>query len=81
RTPSHRPPDAVPPEEPHPFDFFRRYGDCGRGFAECHHVRPLNEGGRETLIEDLAVVCANCHRMIHRSGVPLELEALRGMLR
>lgn len=62
------------------FDFFQRYGEHGRGFAECHHIRPLSDGKRETLIEDLVVLCANCHRMIHRSSVPLEVDALREML-
>lgn len=63
------------------FDFADCYGKTGRGFAECHHIRPLAAGMRETRLEDLAVVCANCHRMVHRSPVPLELEVLRGMLR
>lgn len=62
------------------FDFAQCYGDLGRGFAECHHIQPLAAGVRETTLDDLAVVCANCHRMIHRSAVPLDLEALRRIL-
>ncbi|WP_308114324.1 HNH endonuclease [Streptomyces brasiliscabiei] len=34
---------------------------------ECHHVIPLHEAGEgQTKLIDLALVCANCHRMIHR---------------
>ncbi|MFE3370907.1 HNH endonuclease [Streptomyces sp. NPDC059173] len=34
---------------------------------ECHHVVPLHEAGEgRTKLNDLALICANCHRMIHR---------------
>lgn len=50
------------------FDFAQVYGELGKGFAECHHTLPLASAGeRETRLQDLAVVCANCHRMIHRA--------------
>lgn len=61
------------------FDFLAFYGELGRGFAECHHLVPLSDApfGRKTRISDLAVVCANCHRMLHR-GRPLPtIDALR----
>lgn len=36
-------------------------------FIECHHLTPIAEPGiRETSLSDLALVCANCHRMLHR---------------
>ena len=50
------------------FDFARVYGDVGEGYIEVHHVTPLYiSGTRETKLDDLACVCANCHRMCHRS--------------
>ncbi|MEU9337444.1 HNH endonuclease [Streptomyces sp. NPDC048290] len=51
------------------FDFARTYGaDLGEGYIEVHHVTPLHISGvRKTLLEDLACLCANCHRMCHRS--------------
>jgi 5-methylcytosine-specific restriction protein A len=50
------------------FDFARTYGDLGEGYIEVHHVTPLHvSGARETKLDDLACVCANCHRMCHRS--------------
>jgi 5-methylcytosine-specific restriction protein A len=48
------------------FDFFETYGERGNGFAECHHKLALSHGTRSTYLRDLAVVCANCHRMFHR---------------
>ena len=53
------------------FDFARRYGRRGDKFIEVHHLKPLswNSSGelRQTVpATDMAVVCSNCHRMIHR---------------
>ncbi|WP_329287418.1 HNH endonuclease [Streptomyces sp. NBC_01455] len=49
------------------FDFEEIYGDRGAGYVECHHVVPLHEAGEgRTKLRDLALICANCHRMIHR---------------
>ena len=49
------------------FNFEEFYGDLGKGFIECHHVEPLHEGGeRSRTIRDLALLCSNCHHMIHR---------------
>ena len=49
------------------FDFGQIYGDRGLGYIECHHVEPLHTTGeRSTSIDDLAVLCSNCHRMSHR---------------
>ncbi|OIJ99472.1 HNH endonuclease [Streptomyces monashensis] len=50
------------------FDFARAYGELGDGYIEVHHVTPLHASGtRETKLDDLACLCANCHRMCHRS--------------
>jgi len=52
------------------FDFGKIYGAWGRDFIEVHHVQALgaapNEGVEVDPAIDLAVVCSNCHRMIHR---------------
>ncbi|MBV9448197.1 MAG: HNH endonuclease [Streptosporangiaceae bacterium] len=48
------------------FDFGQTYGERGRGFIECHHVDSLRAGGEgPRTIRDLALLCSNCHRMIH----------------
>ncbi|WGP09866.1 HNH endonuclease [Streptomyces sp. SH5] len=61
------------------FDFEQVYGDRGSGYIECHHVVPLHEAGEgRTKLNDLALICANCHRMIHRRApwpTPAELRA------
>ncbi|NGO77254.1 HNH endonuclease [Streptomyces sp. YC504] len=50
------------------FDFERVYGPRGAGYVEVHHVLPLHiSGPRETKLDDLAFLCANCHRMCHRT--------------
>jgi 5-methylcytosine-specific restriction endonuclease McrA len=59
------------------FDFEEAYGQLGRGYAQVHHLIPLTEGTRETRLEDLAVVCANCHAMIHKGGKSRQLKGLR----
>ncbi|MEU5108902.1 HNH endonuclease [Streptomyces sp. NPDC021354] len=50
------------------FHFGRFYGRLGEGYIEVHHVLPLHiSGPRETQLDDLALLCSNCHRMCHRS--------------
>ena len=63
------------------FDFRETYGDLGDGFAECHHRRPLAEVTKEKAVKlkDLAIVCANCHRMLHRTRPLLKVEELRAL--
>jgi 5-methylcytosine-specific restriction enzyme A len=52
------------------FDFEEKYGECGRGYAHVHHLKPLADfdGPVEVSLDDLAVVCANCHAMVHLGG-------------
>jgi 5-methylcytosine-specific restriction enzyme A len=61
------------------FDFNRTYGELGYGFAECHHIVPLSSltYAGVTSLADLAIVCANCHRMLHRSRAWLSVAELR----
>jgi 5-methylcytosine-specific restriction protein A len=60
------------------FDFFATYGELGRDFCEVHHLLPMSLRHEETqtLLQDLAIVCSNCHRMLHRKGL-LSIEALQ----
>lgn len=52
------------------FNFEQQYPYLGIDFIECHHKQPISKGGiRETKIDDLAIVCANCHRMLHWKNV------------
>ncbi|WP_156937111.1 HNH endonuclease [Bradyrhizobium sp. WSM2254] len=61
------------------FDFQERYGSLGEGYAQVHHLKPLasqTSSGTKTKLSDLAVVCANCHAMIHVGGENRPLEGL-----
>jgi 5-methylcytosine-specific restriction protein A len=62
------------------FDFAQKYGERGRGYIECHHKVPLHVGGEKPRsIKDLALLCSNCHRMIHTKPpwpTPTELREL-----
>ena len=65
------------------FNFSRTYGAIGEGFIEVHHVVPIAEAGKSVTdpSTDLIVLCANCHRMMHRRrGVCLSLDELRAYL-
>jgi hypothetical protein len=64
------------------FDFVKVYGLLGEGFAECHHLIPVSalEPGHRTRFEDLAIVCSNCHSMLHRSRPMLSVAELRGLI-
>ncbi|MFE9001836.1 HNH endonuclease [Streptomyces sp. NPDC007875] len=50
------------------FQFDRFYGPIGEGYIEVHHLLPLYiSGPRDTELDDLALLCSNCHRMCHRN--------------
>lgn len=63
------------------FDFKKVYGSLGEGFCEVHHLEQLSKARSEriTSLGQLAVLCANCHRMVHRSDemlTPVQLKTL-----
>jgi 5-methylcytosine-specific restriction protein A len=64
------------------FDFDRAYGARGKGFIECHHTLPVSklDPGHRTKLDDLALVCSNCHRMIHRKAPWLSLQELKSLV-
>lgn len=64
------------------FDYEERYGPLGEDFIECHHAMPLADGeDRETTLDDLVLLCANCHRMIHGTSPMFSPDELREQLR
>lgn len=52
------------------FNFAKVYGVIGNGYAQVHHRKPLSTVtyGEPVTMDDLMIVCANCHVMIHRGG-------------
>ncbi len=64
------------------FSFRRAYGSAASDYCEVHHLLPLSdvEHSTQTRIEDLAILCANCHRVVHLHNPPYTLTQVRGML-
>lgn len=67
------------------FDFARNYGPLGESYIEAHHTRPLSELAAEevriTKVSDFALVCANCHRMLHRKRPWANVDELKETLK
>lgn len=60
------------------FNFSVTYGETGNGYIEVHHIRPLHDSGPTTTrLDDLALLCANCHRVIHRARPWITPSALK----
>ena len=59
------------------------YGEAADGVIEAHHVEPLGERttARETRLEDFAMLCPNCHAMVHRPPADGSVDAVRKMIR
>lgn len=68
------------------FDFELKYGEWGKKFAEVHHIVPISKFKDKKRITnpatDLAVLCSNCHSMVHRKkDITLSLDELRSKLK
>ena len=61
------------------FDFVKTYGEIGENFIEAHHIRPVSQmtDGEKTKLEDIVMVCSNCHSMLHRRKPWLTVEQLK----
>jgi len=63
------------------FNFRKTYGEIGSRYIEAHHLQPISSLlGTITKLNpktDFAVLCSNCHRMIHRSEYVSDVEAFR----
>lgn len=65
------------------FDFYNTYGQIGFDYIEGHHNKPISElpEGYRTKVEDIILVCSNCHKMLHRRRPWLKSEELKGLLK
>jgi 5-methylcytosine-specific restriction endonuclease McrA len=61
------------------FDFNDQYGDLGSDFCEVHHTVPLSQlsPSDQTFLDDLAILCSNCHRMIHKTNPMMSVKDFR----
>jgi 5-methylcytosine-specific restriction protein A len=64
------------------FSFGRAYGSAASDYCEVHHLLPLSEVEHttRTRMKDLAILCANCHRVVHLHNPPYTLNQVRSML-
>jgi 5-methylcytosine-specific restriction protein A len=65
------------------FDFENVYGERGQGYIEAHHTIPVSEMkvGDTTKVKDIALVCSNCHKMLHRTRPWLKMDELKNLLK
>jgi len=65
------------------FSFLEFYGEIGIGFIEAHHKNPLSEqeGAVETKASDIALVCSNCHRMLHKGNPVYSIDELKAKIK
>lgn len=64
------------------FDFKAVYGPSAEGLIEVHHTKPIHTltEGSKTNIDDLALLCANCHRVVHSSRRWLTVAQVQDLL-
>lgn len=62
-------------------NFENKYGAIGKDYIEAHHLRPIStlKGSKIALdpAKDFAVLCANCHRMIHLTACVNDIEKFK----
>ena len=72
------------------FSFVKVYGDIAynkkkEAYIEAHHLIPLSELPEGKVVkynieEDFRVLCANCHKMVHRKNPPYTIEEIKKIL-
>ncbi|WP_375472506.1 DUF3427 domain-containing protein [uncultured Nostoc sp.] len=65
------------------FNFYKVFGELGKGFIHIHHLHPLSKRSEEYEVDpvrDLRPVCPNCHAMIHRHSPQLTIEEVKALL-
>ena len=64
------------------FNFEAMYGSRGTNYVEVHHKIPLSEVIYETItrLDDLCLLCSNCHKIVHRKEPWITLEGLKEII-
>lgn len=59
------------------------YGDIGRRHIIAHHIIPIGtrRTASRTTLHDIALVCANCHDMLHKRNPPISIGELHRRIR
>lgn len=65
------------------FDFSRKYGVRGSDFIEAHHTKAISQRikNEPTRIEDLVMLCSNCHRIVHLTKPWLTMDELEDIIK
>ncbi|MHA6193871.1 HNH endonuclease [Pseudomonas wadenswilerensis] len=64
------------------FNFAEVYGQTGEGIIDVHHTKPVHslKPGEKTKLSELALLCSNCHRVIHSKRPWLSVEQVRALI-
>lgn len=66
------------------FNFEKVYGEMGKSYIHVHHLKSLSQIRKQykiNPIKDLRPVCPNCHAMIHRYQVAMDIDVLKSHLK
>jgi 5-methylcytosine-specific restriction protein A len=65
------------------FDFEKVYGKHGKDFIEGHHIIPVCDmkSAHKSKPEEIVLLCANCHRMVHKIRPWLTLVKLKSIVK
>lgn len=65
------------------FNFEKTYGELGKKYIEAHHIKPVSQmaENEKTSIDDIVMVCSNCHSMIHRKKPWLIIDKIKEILK
>lgn len=64
------------------FNYQEFYHKITKNYLEAHHLNPIHKRkhSEKTKLEEIALVCSNCHRIIHTEEPPIELDRMRKRL-
>jgi predicted HNH restriction endonuclease len=65
------------------FHFEKFYGQAAKGSAIVHHLQTFTTASdqqRKATIEDVRVVCANCHYILHLKNPPMGVNELKEII-
>lgn len=62
--------------------FEKKYGKIGEKYIIAHHLITIGSRKKsvKTTLDDIALVCSNCHDMLHKKKPPYEIDKLKRML-
>lgn len=65
------------------FKFMDKYGLIGKEHIIAHHINPIakRSGPSITTLNDISLVCANCHAMLHTKNPPIHPKELKKILK